>query len=160
MTVEEAPTTQPQWLTSDEMETWRALHLLLAILPGELGRQLERDSNLSFIEYYTLAVLSEQPDRTMRLSHLAVLAYSELSRLSHLMKRLEKRGLVRREPDPTDGRFTVAVLTEAGYAEVVQAAPGHVAHVRQRIFDVLSPDEQHALRNAARKVTTWFTDEC
>jgi DNA-binding MarR family transcriptional regulator len=87
---------------------------MLARLPTALEAQLQRDSQLSFVEYYALAGLSEQPDRTMRMSELAVLTNAELSRLSHLITRLQKRGYVRREPDPDDGRYTNAVLTDAG----------------------------------------------
>jgi DNA-binding MarR family transcriptional regulator len=107
---------------------------------------------LSFVEYYVLAALSDQPDHTARMSRLAVLANSELSRLSHLMSRLERRGFVRREPDPTDGRYTNAVLTERGYAHLVEAAPAHVARVRSIVFDSLDTPAQHALREAARTI--------
>ncbi len=151
---------EPTWLAPDELETWRALHLVMTGLPGVLGGQLQRDSDLSFIEYYVLAVLSEQPQVTMRLSHLALLANSELSRLSHLMRRLERRDLVRREPDPTDGRFTNAILTPAGHAKVVEAAPGHVAQVRRHVFDVLDDDEQAVLRSALRKVADRLLPSC
>ena len=151
---------EPRWLTPDELETWRTLHLVMATLPGALGGQLQRDSELSFLEYYVLAGLSDQPDRTMRLSRLALLANSELSRLSHLMRRLEQRGLVRREPDPTDGRFTNAILTPAGLAVLVDAAPGHVAQVRTSVFDVLDDEEQRVLRNALGKVVSQLNDGC
>jgi DNA-binding MarR family transcriptional regulator len=143
---------EPRWLTPDELQTWQVLHLALATLPTTLGSQLQRDSDLSFIEYYVLVSLSDQTDHSMRLSSLAVLANSELSRLSHLVARLEKRGLLRREVDSTDGRFTCAILTAKGYKELAKAAPGHVANVRQLVFDPLSTAEQHALRNALRKV--------
>lgn len=126
--------------------------MLLARLPTELGQQLQCDSNLSFVEYYVLAGLSDQPDHTMRMSPLAALANAELSRLSHLIGRLEKRGLVRREPDPTDGRFTNAILTEEGLAALVDAAPAHVATVRRLVFDPLDEQTQHALRAAARAI--------
>jgi DNA-binding MarR family transcriptional regulator len=149
----------PRWLTPDEMETWRALHLLLARLPTALGSQLQCDSDLSLVEYYVLAGLSDQPDHTIRLSELAVLANSELSRLSHLVTRLEKRGFVRRAPDPTDGRFTTATLTGRGRAHLVNAAPGHVEQVRRLIFDVLGRDEQHALRDAARAIVRRLDDD-
>ena len=109
-------------------------------------------STCSFLEYYVLACLSEQPDRTLRMSRLALLASSELSGLSHLIRRLETRGLVRREPDPADRRFTLAVLTAEGQAMVLQAAPVHVEHVRHLIFDVLDESEQHALRGALTKI--------
>lgn len=146
------------WLTPDELETWRALSLLLAKLPAALGDQLECDSNLSFLEYYVLAGLSDQPDHTIRMSHLAVLANSELSRLSHLMARLEKPGFVRREPDPTDRRFTNAVLTEAGHAYLARAAPRHVEYVRSLVFKTLDTDAQHSLRHAARQILARIDD--
>jgi len=143
---------QPRWLTPDELATWQALHLVLATLPGALGSQLQADARLSFLEYYVLAGLADQPGHTMRLSRLALLANAELSRLSHLVRRLEDRGLVRREPDPSDGRFTHAILTPAGHAELVKAAPGHVAQVRRLVFDVLDADEQRVLRGAMLKI--------
>lgn len=151
---------ETRWLTPDELETWRTLHLVMATLPGALGGQLQRDSGLSFLEYYVLAGLSDQPDHTMRLSRLALLANSELSRLSHLMRRLEQRGLVRREPDPSDGRFTNAILTPAGLAALVEAAPGHVAQVRTSVFDVLDDGEQQVLRKALGKVVSQLNDGC
>ncbi|WP_344772418.1 MarR family winged helix-turn-helix transcriptional regulator [Nocardioides panacisoli] len=141
-------------LTTEEMETWRAVNRLLAHLPPALGSQLQCDAGLSHLEYYVLKGLSEQPDRTLRMSTLAALAHSELSRLSHLMRRLEERGLVRREPDRSDRRFTNAILTDAGLEHLTQAAPRHIALVRKLVFDVLDEDEQLALRNAAQKIVT------
>lgn len=151
---------EPRWLTPDELRTWQLLHLVVTTLPGKLGGQLQRDSDLSFLEYYVLAGLSDQPDRTMRLSRLAILANSELSRLSHLIRRLEQRGLVRREPDPTDGRFTNAILTPAGQKVLVAAAPAHVAQVRELVFDGLEDDEQRVLRSALEKMVGKLVDEC
>ena len=155
-----APTrTEVTWLTPDELDTWHALSLLLAKLPTALGSQLQCDSDLSFVEYYVLASLSDQPDHTMRMSRLAVLANSELSRLSHLMSRLEKRGFVRREADPADRRFTNAILTEVGCDHLVEAAPRHVEEVRRRVFAGLDTADQHALRDAARKITAQLDDD-
>ncbi len=74
-------------------------------------------------EYFVLAVLSEAPDRRLRLSELAHQANASLSRLSHVVTRLEKRGWARRETVAgTRGAF--AVLTDEGYDKVVEAAPG------------------------------------
>lgn len=154
-----APATEPRWLTPDELETWIAFNHLLARLPAALGSQLQCDADLSYVEYYVLAGLSDQPDHTLRLSTLAVLANSELSRLSHLITRLERRGFVRREPDNNDGRFTNAVLTEEGHAHLVDAAPGHVEKVRYLVFDVLDRDSQHALRDAAKAIVAHLDDE-
>src|SRR5882757_9790113 len=117
----------PRWLTAAQLEAWQAITLLFALLPAALETQLQRDAQLSYVEYYVLAGLSDQPDHTMRISELAGFTNAEISRLSHLISRLQKRGYVRREPDPTDGRYTNAILTDAGYNHLVAAAPGHVA---------------------------------
>ena len=155
-----APPAEPRWLNAEELETWKTLHVVMATLPAVLGGQLRRDRDLTFLEYYVLAGLSEQPDHTLRMSQLALFAGSELSRLSHLMRRLEERGLVRREPDPSDGRFTHAILTAKGLAEVVKAAPGHVEYVRSLIFDVLDDAEQRALRCALAKIVAKLDPTC
>jgi len=147
-----------KWLTPAQLEAWQALTLMLARLPTALEAQLQRDSQLSYIEYYALAALSEQPDRTMRMSELAVLTNAELSRLSHLITRLDKRGYVRREPDPDDGRYTNAVLTDAGYDLVVAAAPGHVAAVRELVIDALDDTALAALQNSAERINARIDD--
>jgi DNA-binding MarR family transcriptional regulator len=114
--------------------------------------QLERDSELSFIEYHALARLSEEPDRTLRMSELAMVTNASLSRLSHLVTRLEKWGYVRREPDKTDGRFTNAILTRAGFVKLVSSAPAHVAAVRQLVIDEFSPPELDQLREFCERI--------
>ena len=88
----------------------------------------------------------------MRMSSLAEVTNASLSRLSHLVKRLEGRGFVRREPDPADGRFTNAILTEQGYQALAEAAPGHVAHVRSLVIDVLSPEQLRRIGLAAARI--------
>lgn len=150
---------QPRWLSPAELETWQALALLMFRLPTALEAQLRRDAQLSFVEYMALVGLSGSPERRMRMSELAVIACSELSRLSHLISRLEQRGFVRREPDPTNGRYTHAILTDAGYAHLVEAAPGHVARVRELVFDVLDPSALAAVRDAAQAIVKRIDDD-
>ncbi|MBB0247397.1 MarR family transcriptional regulator, partial [Streptomyces alkaliphilus] len=128
-------TTDPRWLTPEERAAWLELVGLFIRLPTALDAQLRRDAGLSHFEYQVLAGLSEAPDRTLRMSDLAVFADGSLSRLSHVVKRLEQRGWVRRTPDPTNGRYTLAVLTDAGMEKVVATAPGHVEEVRRLVFD-------------------------
>src|SRR2546423_923547 len=133
--------TAPQptrWLDDHEAAAWRAIASVMVKLPWALECQLQRDAGLSFIEYHALARLSEDPNHTLRMSELAGLTNASLSRLSHLVKRLESRGLVRREADPVDGRFTNAILTKTGYAKLVANAPAHVATVRSLVIDALS----------------------
>jgi DNA-binding MarR family transcriptional regulator len=136
-----------RWLDDREQEAWRQLVAVVLRLPGELERQLQRDASLSHFAYWVLAVLSEAPERTLRLSELAAQADASLSRLSHAMTRLEDRGLVTRCPCPDDARATLAVLTDAGLDQVRAAAPGHVATVRRIVFDGL---EGHDVADLAR----------
>src|SRR3981189_1221908 len=153
-----ATATAPKWLTPAQLEAWQALTLMLARLPTALEAQLQRDSQLSYIEYYALAALSERPDRPMRMSELAVLTTAQLPRLSHLITRLQKRGYVRREPDPDDGRYTNAVLTDAGYDLVVAAAPGHVAAVRELVIDAIDDTALKILHDSAERIITRIDD--
>lgn len=150
---------EPRWLTDDQLAAWRGFMKLLQRLPAALESQLQKDSKLSFIEYYVLAHLSDQPGRRLRMSELAVLANTELSRLSHLIGRLEKRGFTYREPDPANGRYTRAVLTDAGHAYLTQAAPGHVAQVLSLFIDVLAPDDLRTLHRISQAVLTRIDDE-
>jgi DNA-binding MarR family transcriptional regulator len=141
-----------QWLTAAEVDSWLSLVRLMTWLPWSIDQQLRRDSGLAMVEYQVMARLSQSPERTMRMSSLADLANSSLSRLSHLVKRLEGRGFVRREPDSADGRFTNAILTAKGLQALTDAAPGHVAHVRSLVIDVLSPEQLRRLGLAADRI--------
>ena len=143
---------QVRWLTAEEERGWRAVASVMHKLRWALECQLERDSDLSYIEYHTLARLSEEPDHTLRMSELAIVTNASLSRLSHLVTRLEEWGFVRREPDKTDGRFTNAILTKAGYAKLVSSAPAHVAAVRQLVIDEFNPAELDQLREFCQRI--------
>ena len=150
MTAESAETTR--WLSAGELESWLPVGGLLLRLPAALDAQMQRDSGLSHFEYLVLANLSEAPQRTRRMSALAALASGSLSRLSHVVKRLEARGWVERRACPEDGRYTNAVLTEAGWEKVLESAPGHVAVVRSLVLDALSPDDLARLGDMARRI--------
>ena len=130
--------TDDRWLTADQLSAWKNLIAVVELLPGALESQLRRDADLSHFEYFTMAMLSEAPERTLRMTALASLTNSTLARLSHVVSRLEKRGFVRREPCADDRRATNAALTSDGWAKVVATAPGHVATVRQNVIDPLT----------------------
>jgi DNA-binding MarR family transcriptional regulator len=142
----------PRWLDDAEQETWMALAGLLMRLPGVLDAQLQRDAGLTHFEYLVLSGLSMSPGRTLRMSELAAVAEGSLPRLSQVVSRLEKRGWVRREPDPTDGRYTLAILTDEGWAKVVATAPGHVEAVRHYVFDPLTKGQQRQLRDIGHRI--------
>ena len=93
---------------------WVRLVAVVELLPGVLDSQLRRDADLTHFEYFVLAMLSEAPERTLRMTALAAQTNATLPRLSHVVHRLEDRGLVERFPCPEDGRATNARLTAAG----------------------------------------------
>ncbi|WP_406047556.1 MarR family winged helix-turn-helix transcriptional regulator [Kribbella sp. NBC_00889] len=143
---------ETRWLEADELAAWKSLSTLLFTLPGVLDYQLQRDSALSHFEYLVLAGLSESPERSLRMSDLAGFANGSLSRLSHVVKRLEQRGFVTRRPAEDDGRITVATITDTGYDVLVAAAPGHVATVREYVVDTLTPAQLAELKTIADQI--------
>ncbi|MEV7738069.1 MarR family transcriptional regulator [Streptomyces sp. NPDC088921] len=132
---------QVPWLTAREERVWRLFAAVLVVLPDEVEAQLQRDAGLTQFGYGVLSALSEAPGRAMRMTDLAKMANGSQSRLSHHVASLERRGWVCRERAAEDGRGSVAVLTDAGYAKVAAIAPGHVAAVRSAVFDALSPQQ-------------------
>ncbi len=130
-----------KWLSQEELAAWVRLAAVLELLPGVLDSQLRRDAGLTNFEYYVLAMLSEAPDRTLRMATLAAQTNSTLPRLSHVVRRLENRGLVERSPCPEDGRATNARLTPQGWRKVQDSAPGHVATVRRHVIDALTAEQ-------------------
>ena len=142
----------PRWLDAEERQAWLALASALNRLPAALDAQLRRDAGISHFEYQVLALLSEAPDRTLRMSALASLAEGSLPRLSQVVARMEQPGWVRRTPDPADGRYTLAILTDEGLAKVTEAAPGHVQEVRRLVFDPLTKTQSRQLREISRRI--------
>ena len=140
------------WLTDDELTAWIRLVGVVELLPGVLDTQLRRDAELSHFEYYVLARLSESPQRTLRMTALAARTNATLPRLSHVVRRLEERGLVERSACPQDARATNAHLTEVGWRKLRDTAPGHVATVRQHVIDALTPEQVGQLGEIAEAI--------
>jgi DNA-binding MarR family transcriptional regulator len=144
---------EPRWLDAEESLAWRALARTLVRLPAALDAQLRRDAGISHFEFGVLALLSEAPGRTLRMSELAMGAGSSLPRLSQVVARLEQRDWMRRTPDPADGRYTLATLTDRGLEKVTQAAPGHVQEVRRLVFDPLTKTQSRQLHQIGQRIT-------
>ena len=136
------------------MTAWLRLLAVAERLPGLLDTQLRRESGLSHFEYQVLAMLSDAPERTLRMTHLGLQTNATLPRLSHVVKRLEERGFVERSVAPEDKRAINASLTRAGLRAITAAAPGHLATVREHIFDVLSPAQVEELSEALGAILT------
>ena len=123
------------------MRAWLSYIAGSTLLEATLDRQLQRESGMPHAYYQILAMLSEAPRRTRRMSDLAAATQSSQSRLSHAVSRLEANGWVHRSQCPDDRRGTLATLTEAGMAVLREAAPGHVRAVREHLFDVLTREQ-------------------
>jgi DNA-binding MarR family transcriptional regulator len=140
-------------LSDDDLEAWSALATVLEWLPAALDKQLQRDADLTHFEYGVLYALADATGRTLRMSTLASYSNSSLSRLSRAVARLEAKDWVRRAPDPGDGRFTLATLTDAGQRKVDEAGPGHVALVERLVIDPLTRAQVRQLRDISRRIT-------
>jgi DNA-binding MarR family transcriptional regulator len=141
-----------RWLDEEQQRTWRAWLAVSELLPRVLDGQLQRDAGISHAAYVVLAMLSEAPHRSRRMSDLARVANQSQSRLSHTVARLEERGWVRRERSTEDGRGNVAVLTDDGWDVVRTLAPGHVEAVREAMFGPLTAEQTRSLGDALEAV--------
>src|SRR3954451_6099159 len=145
-------------LGGDRLETWSTLATLLEWLPPALDKALQ-PSGLTHFEYGMLYALEHAPGHSLRLRVLAEYANSGLPRLSRALDRLEKRGWVRREPDPEDGRSTLAVLLPAGHETLRQAAPIHETKVKRRVSEQLTPTQATELRESCRRILSVIREE-
>jgi DNA-binding MarR family transcriptional regulator len=141
-----------QWLADDEQRAWRGLVQMTSRLDSRLNRELQQTSGLSLADYDVLVLLTEAPDGRLRVFELAEDLQWEQSRLSHHLARMQRRGLVAREECTTDRRGAFVVLTDAGQDAIEKAAPGHVALVRQLVFDGLSAEQVVTLESFVTRV--------
>jgi DNA-binding MarR family transcriptional regulator len=143
---------EPRWLTEAEMAAWLPLVRLVHLLPQALDRQLREDTGISHVYYQILAMLSAAPEEQLRMSELARLTATSVSRLSHAVGSLEERGWVQRAACTDDRRGQLARLTDDGRQMLARTAPGHVAEVRRLLFDRLTAEEVHSLQLLAGKL--------
>jgi len=140
------------WLSREQLAAWIRLIAVLELLPRAMDAQLQRDADLSHYEHYVLAMLSEADEHTLRMTELAQQTNATLPRLSHVVARLEGRGFIERFPCPHNRRATNARLTAAGWAKVVESAPGHVALVRRLVIDALDDEQIDQLRTITESI--------
>lgn len=135
-----------------ESSAWLALVTVLELLPPALDAQLRRDAGLTHFEFLVLSVLRFAPDSAMRMTALAAAVAATAPRLSHVVTRLERRGLVARAPVADDRRGSVVSLTAEGRRVLVRATPGHVATVRRLVLDVLDEEQIAQLGEIAGRI--------
>lgn len=143
---------QQRWLNDEELELWLKLVGLSMLMPSAVETQLKRDAGINLFEYHVLAMLSEADQHSRLMTDLAFHTNSTLSRLSHVVTRLEGQGWVKRAACETDGRATNVMLTDAGWEKVKSTAPGHVAAVRDLIFDPLNQKQVKQLNEALQPI--------
>jgi DNA-binding MarR family transcriptional regulator len=143
-----------RWLNAEEQSAWRAFLAMQKVIRETLERQLRQDAGMPMTYYVILAMLSEAPDRTLRMTELAAIAGTSQSQLSHAATRLEEAGWIERRRCPGDKRGYLAVLTDSGFETLSAVAPSHVESVRSVLFDALSAEQVGQLRGIADAVTT------
>lgn len=141
---------ETKWLSEDEREAWLALVSIMFRLPGAVEGQLRSEEDMSLAEYLVLAMLSEAPDHRHKMSALATATNTSQSRLSRIVARMEKDGLVTRAGRQDDRRVVIAEITPAGLERLREAAPAHVRHVREIVFDRLAPEQVGQLSEIGR----------
>jgi DNA-binding MarR family transcriptional regulator len=150
------------WLNDEEQGAWRGVVQLFTKLPAAIDNNMQRTAGITMYEYVVLSLLSESDDRTLQMSELAAGTNSSLSRLSHVVSRLETRGWVTRQVSPDDGRATQAVLTKSGLAKVVEIAPDHVRVVRELVVDALTPTQLRHLGatgvKIGQRIDAWYAE--
>ena len=133
------------WLAADEERLWRGWMRLNTELSATLQRDMQGGAHLSMSDYDVLVHLTDSPEGRLRVSDLARLLQWGLSRVSHHVTRMERRGLVARTECAEDGRGAFVAVTAPGRAAIERAAPGHVAAVRRLVFDALDTDDVASL---------------
>jgi DNA-binding MarR family transcriptional regulator len=144
---------EPRWLDQDQMRAWLAFVTAGPLLDRLLDQQLRRDAGLSHLQYLILVRLSAAPDGALRMTELADSLAATKSGLTYQVEQLEKAGLVCRRTCPHDTRGVLAVLTNDGRRRLEEAAPGHVAAVRELFIDVLTPEQLAAIADGLGEVS-------
>lgn len=148
-----------QWLSESEQEMWRGYLDSTRLLLRALDRRLDLEAEISFADYEVLALLSEAPQRRLRMSDIAEAAVTTRSGVTRAVNRLADMGWLRRIPCPEDKRGSFAELTESGLTKVQSTAPVHVAALRRNVFDLLSPRDVKLFTHAYHQIRAHLLDD-
>ncbi|MGV0743082.1 MarR family winged helix-turn-helix transcriptional regulator [Mycolicibacterium sp. XJ870] len=150
---------EAEWLSESEQQMWRGYLDSTRLLLRALDHELDVNAEISFADYEVLGLLSEAPQRRLRMSEIAEAAVTTRSGVTRAVNRLADVGWLRRVPCPDDKRGLFAELTEAGLAKLRSAAPGHVAAVRRNVFDLLSPRDVRLFTHAYAEIRAHLLDD-
>jgi DNA-binding MarR family transcriptional regulator len=141
-----------EWLSDEQQASWRHWIAAATLVPDRLNRDIQATNGLTLTDYEILVRLSESPDRKIRMSLLAKQTLMSRSRLSHQIDRMSSAKLVERASCPQDGRGLYARLTDSGYERLKNAAPDHVASVRNVLVSALTEEEFRTLGKLSAKI--------
>ncbi|MBO4259225.1 MarR family winged helix-turn-helix transcriptional regulator [Streptomyces griseorubiginosus] len=147
-----------RWLDDEEQRAWRAYCNASALLEDTLDQQLRSTLGVPQLYYAVMVRLSEMPDRRLRMTAIAEELKVSRSRLTHMIRRLEEEGWVRREDCPSDKRSQFAVMTDEGMAALEKTAPGHVSTVRAAVFDHLTAEQTRHFAEVCETILAALTD--
>lgn len=148
-----------RWLNTTEERAWRGYRRLFTLLEARLARDLSEDTNLSMADYTVLSNLVEAEGHSWRLTALADHVQWSQSRMSHQIRRMNERGLVRRQQVEEDGRGALVLLTNKGFRAIAEATAGHMASVRKHMIDLLDPEQLTVLATIAETVVAHLETE-
>ncbi|MDO9380701.1 MAG: MarR family transcriptional regulator [Nocardioidaceae bacterium] len=148
------PRTETEWLDRGQQQAWRSFMGGSTVLMDRLDRDLRHEHDLSMAEYEILVRLSESPERSLRMAELAAMVSHSRSRVTHTIARLERVGIVHRQPCKDDGRGVEAVLTDHGFSVLEKAAHTHVQGVRAYLVDRAAPEDLAAIGRVMERIVT------
>lgn len=140
------------WLTDRQQQAWRTYLAMWRMLEDRIERDMQQHGGIPFAYYLILAMLSEAPNRRLRMNRLSEVVGFSQSRLSHAVARLEELGWVQRQQAASDKRGQIAVLTDPGSRQLVQVAPLHAETVRSVMFDPLSDAQVEAFEELCQAI--------
>jgi DNA-binding MarR family transcriptional regulator len=147
--LEELP--EPEAFSPGEFDAWRGLIRLREAVMREIDHRLRHEGLISLADYGVLITLVTAPGLRLRMSDLGTQRMLTPSGITRVVVRLENQGLVRREPDPADGRAAFAALTRPGLEALRRAQVVHHATVRELYLGRLTNHEHDRLARLLEK---------
>ena len=136
----------------EEWALWRAFLVSHARVSRRIDAQLQRDAGLAQGEYATITAIREAPDRHLRIGEIADALGWEKSRVSHLVSRMEKRGLLERVVSAEDARAIQITVTSEGRRRQLGAMRGHAAEVHRVFLEHVRPDERPVVTEVLTRI--------
>jgi DNA-binding MarR family transcriptional regulator len=131
---------------------WRTFLTAHAAAIDRIERDLAEEGLMPLSWYDVLLALYEAPERKLRMHELAHAILVTRGGLTRLVARIEGAGLLRREPDPSDGRGLYAVLTEEGLEALRRTWPTYARGIAEHFGKHLNDAEVEILDRALRRV--------